>query len=403
MQTATYTSSPKIIAVVNSSEMLLHTLNKCNIPGHQAINFKNGYELYSKWKAEQFEVSVVISCNEIMSSSGISLLQNLKEKQFPDVPFVICTSSVTPNLRKLSLRVGIAEIFTNAPSQNELEIRLCFLIENWQFLKQATKANELKLYRTPLLKRLFDVVFAGSVLILLSPLFLLIFILLKLESKGPVFYYALRVGTGYKLFKFYKFRSMYVNADQKLKDLKHLNQYNSNDVKKETASQSATTSNVTLCSECATAGTGCKSLIYADKIEWCERQYISHKKAAGGSAFIKIKNDPRITKVGNFIRNMSIDELPQLWNVVIGDMSIVGNRPLPLYEAEQLTTDEYVLRFLAPAGITGLWQVEKRGKGEMSEKERLMLDNVYAKDYSFLKDMKLIFKTVPALFQKENV
>ncbi len=402
MQTATYTTSLKIIAVVSSNELLLHTLNECHIPGHQAVIFKNGYELFSKWKAEQFAVSVVISCNEIMSLHGISLLQSLQTKQFPDVPFLLCTSGVTPGLRKLSLRAGVAEIFSPTPLKQDLELRLCFLIDNWQFLKQETKAAQLKPYRTPFLKRLFDVVFAGTALVLLSPLFLIVAILLKLESKGPVFYYALRVGTGYKLFKFYKFRSMYVNSDQKLKDLKHLNQYN-NEVKKEEAVQAEAVNKITLCSQCAAAGTECQSLIYADKMQWCERQYIKHKKATSGSAFIKIKNDPRITKVGNFIRNLSIDELPQLWNVVIGDMSIVGNRPLPLYEAEQLTTDEYVLRFLAPAGITGLWQVEKRGKGEMSEQERLMLDNVYAKDHSFLKDMKLIFKTVPALFQKENV
>lgn len=107
--------------------------------------------------------------------------------------------------------------------------------------------------------------------------------------------------------------------------------------------------------------------------------------------------------MGKFIRNTSIDELPQLWNVIIGDMSIVGNRPLPLYEAEKLTSDRYALRFLAPAGITGLWQVEKRGKGEMSEDERLMLDNKYAENHSFVNDIRLILKTIPALFQSENV
>ena len=110
-----------------------------------------------------------------------------------------------------------------------------------------------------------------------------------------------------------------------------------------------------------------------------------------------------MTKVGHFIRNTSIDELPQLWNVIKGDMSIVGNRPLPLYEAEKLTTDKYATRFLAPAGITGLWQVEKRGKGKMSEDERLMLDNTYALNHNFWYDIKLILKTIPALFQKENV
>ena len=133
------------------------------------------------------------------------------------------------------------------------------------------------------------------------------------------------------------------------------------------------------------------------------KKYAILKKASANAAFIKIKDDPRVTKVGKFLRNTSIDELPQLVNVLIGDMSIVGNRPLPLYEAEKLTTDRYALRFMAPAGITGLWQVEKRGKGAMSEEERLMLDNDYAKNHSFFYDILLILKTIPALFQKESV
>ena len=84
-------------------------------------------------------------------------------------------------------------------------------------------------------------------------------------------------------------------------------------------------------------------------------------------------------------------------------MSIVGNRPLPLYEAELLTTDKWSDRFFAPAGITGLWQVEKRGKGEMSSEERKELDNDYARSFGFWFDIKLIFRTFPALLQTENV
>jgi len=124
---------------------------------------------------------------------------------------------------------------------------------------------------------------------------------------------------------------------------------------------------------------------------------------------VKISNDPRVTRVGKFIRNTSIDELPQLINVIKGDMSIVGNRPLPVYEAELLTEDILSKRFLAPAGITGLWQVELRGKGGiMSEAERMNLDNEYAEhfignNYSFWFDMKLILRTIPALLQKESV
>ena len=158
-----------------------------------------------------------------------------------------------------------------------------------------------------------------------------------------------------------------------------------------------------LCDWCLESGVKCRYPVYADNYHWCEKKYSILKKASANAAFIKIKDDPRVTKVGRFLRNTSIDELPQLVNVLIGDMSIVGNRPLPLYEAEKLTTDKYALRFMAPAGITGLWQVEKRGKGDMSEEERLMLDNDYAMNHSFFYDIWLILKTIPALFQKESV
>jgi hypothetical protein len=196
---------------------------------------------------------------------------------------------------------------------------------------------------------------------------------------------------------------MYVNADQRLKDLKHLNQYDTDAAAKKAPEEKQVIENTSrLCADCTSAGK-CQFPIYADDVHWCEREYMDTKKSSGGSAFFKIKNDPRITRIGNFIRNTSIDELPQLWNVFIGDMSIVGNRPLPLYEAEKLTTDKYALRFHAPAGITGLWQVEKRGKGDMSEEERLMLDNVYAENHSLVNDVRLILKTIPALLQKESV
>ena len=118
----------------------------------------------------------------------------------------------------------------------------------------------------------------------------------------------------------------------------------------------------------------------------------------------KMENDPRITKVGHFIRKYSIDELPQLFNILKGDMSVVGNRPLPLYEAEKLTSDDSIDRFMAPAGLTGLWQVEKRGEsGKMSAEERKQLDITYGQTYNFLLDMKIIFKTLTAFVQKDDV
>jgi len=207
-------------------------------------------------------------------------------------------------------------------------------------------------YKMPLMKRAFDIVVSGIMLLLLAPVMLLVALLIKWDSKGPILYKSKRAGTGYRIFDFYKFRSMKVNADKELTNLASLNQYAAN---------------------------------------------------GGNSAFIKIKNDPRVTKLGSFLRNTSLDELPQLFNVLRGDMSLVGNRPLPLYEAQELTSDEWSMRFLAPAGITGLWQVTKRGRSEMSDEERRRLDNDYAEHFSFLMDLKVLLKTIPALLQKEKV
>lgn len=260
------------------------------------------------------------------------------------------------NLRRRAIKAKIHDLYFVPYDIDNLKDRLNFLIKfklikpNIEQLSVIKKERE---YKIPQTKRVFDIISSGCILLALSPLLLFIAFLIRVGSKGPVIYKSKRVGTGYKIFDFYKFRSMKEGADQQLKDLSALNQY-AND-------------------------------------------------GSGENAFIKIKNDPRVTKLGNFLRNTSLDELPQLLNVLKGDMSLVGNRPLPLYEAEMLTSNEWSMRFLGPSGLTGLWQISKRGKGEMSDTERKTLDNFYAKNYSLWFDIKIILGTFPALFQKEKV
>jgi lipopolysaccharide/colanic/teichoic acid biosynthesis glycosyltransferase len=260
-------------------------------------------------------------------------------------------------------KVNQLHIIDDVITINSNRINYCSKI---MFLKQSKLYNHLfaaAKYRTKkkknypksfsfILKRITDISLASLAILLLSPIILLIAIVIKLESKGPVFYTSPRAGKGFKIFKFYKFRSMLANADKEVDNLLNLNQYS-----------------------------------------------ISNN----GPKFFKVNNDPRVTKFGKFLRNTSADELPQLLNVLKGDMSIVGNRPLPIYEAVSMTTNEFVERFSAPAGITGLWQVNKRGKADMSTGERISLDIAYSRYGNFFYDMKILAKTPFALFQKSDV
>lgn len=185
------------------------------------------------------------------------------------------------------------------------------------------------------MKRLFDIVAATCGIVILSPLMIIIAVLIKAEDHGPVFYKQVRVGKNGKTFKMYKFRSMFVNADKMLDRLKEQNDVD-------------------------------------------------------GPMF-KMKDDPRVTKIGHFIRKHSLDELPQFLNVLKGDMSLVGPRPpLPSEVAEYSEYDKQ--RLLVIPGCTGLWQVTERN--EVGFNEMVQLDIQYIKRASFMFDLWIIWKTV---------
>lgn len=176
------------------------------------------------------------------------------------------------------------------------------------------------------------------------------------------------------------------NADHLLDQIKDLNQYKNNNENKSGDVHSLDLG----------------AVLMSDDGQQPETKHLEKLDSESTGSFIKIQNDPRVTPIGRFIRNTSLDELPQLVNVLLGHMSIVGNRPLPLYEAEQLTSDKWIKRFMAPAGITGLWQVTERGKANTSEDSRKMLDIDYALHYNLWLDIKILFKTPLAMFQQEN-
>jgi len=369
----------------------------------------NALEAINYLKSGQ-KPDVVISDFYLSGGSGMEMHDWLRERRvFDRVSFILLSYEFKEESFKMAFNTRIDDFFVlPLPSAESMVSRLRFLVEfrNKYSISIFDKINKQdQKYEMPFSKRLFDLVVAISALICLSPILLLVVIAIRLESKGKVYYISKRVGR--VPFDFYKLRSMRTGADKELSKLaKDKNQYS-------TSSQQTSIDFSKPCPVCAKLpeGKSCSPIMHIGANAICDYWYNQQKieVAKSKSAFIKIVDDPRITRVGKFIRNTSIDELPQLINVIKGDMSIVGNRPLPVYEAELLTRGLASKRFLAPAGITGLWQVELRGKGGvMSEEERMRLDNEYADhfigdNYSFWYDLKLILRTIPALFQKDTV
>ncbi|MGL5870740.1 sugar transferase [Clostridium chrysemydis] len=193
------------------------------------------------------------------------------------------------------------------------------------------------------IKRLIDIIAASIGIVLLIPLWIVITLLIKYESKGPIFFSQTRVGRNMKEFKMYKFRSMVVNAEEL-------------------------------------------------------KEKLSEQNEMSGPMF-KMKEDPRVTKIGKFIRKTSIDELPQLFNVLKGEMSLVGPRPSLPKEVKEF--EPWMLkRFEVKPGLTCYWQVA--GRNNIDFEEWMKLDNKYVDDRSTILDLKLIFKTFFVLFGDEN-
>ena len=334
------------------------------------------------------------------------------KKKCKTIYIILLTEAIPDEERKAYQKCGINDTLSVNASITEINKKIQFISdrENVMFDSEAPKYKILK-FKIPLWKRAFDIFFSLLGIIILSPVFIATAIAIKLESKGPVIFKSKRVGTNYTIFDFLKFRSMYTDAEQRLKEIaKTSNQYALDKPEGSFVASSLplgdeaekNVSAINMAAEMMISDD--EVMLVGDDYVVSETEFNREKEEDNNNAFVKIENDPRVTKVGKFIRKYSIDELPQLFNILRGDMSIVGNRPLPLYEAEKLTADANIDRFMAPAGLTGLWQVEERGKGgNMSAEERKQLDIYYGRNYNFMMDMKIIFRTLTAFIQKDNV
>ena len=320
---------------------------------------------------------------------------------WPGGGIVLITSrELTERERREYLRAGVNSAIAGDMPRKDF-LRTLQFMGDYAFTHKPAAQNspEVQIFRMPLWKRAFDIAASLSAILLLSPLLIVVAAAIKLDSPGPVVYKSKRVGSNYRIFDFLKFRSMRTDADRRLKELGELNQYAAQPQEADSGKMVLGEEEMRRLLEDTQNG-----MLYADDFVIAEETHHHKVETEQENAFVKIENDPRITRLGRFLRKYSIDELPQLFNILRGDMSVVGNRPLPLYEAERLTSDEYIERFMCPSGLTGLWQVEKRGQaGKLSPEQRKQLDIEYARKMSPWFDLKIILRTLTAFIQKENV
>ena len=215
------------------------------------------------------------------------------------------------------------------------------------FYAETQSSKRLKTKSYLFIKRLFDFLASLTALILLSPLMLILATLVYLDDPGKVFYGHLRIGKNGKPFKMWKFRSMYMNADKMI------------------------------------------DLLTPEQA----KQYYTE---------FKIDNDPRITRIGNFLRKTSLDELPQLFNVLCNDMSLVGPRPLIESEIQTYYADMYDTLLAVKPGVTGYWQAYARNNATYQSGERQKMEMYYVHNASLWLDIKILFKTIGSVLKKQG-
>lgn len=239
------------------------------------------------------------------------------------------------DLRNAGITLHICVVMSNPASDSQI----------WQMpeLYTATFAPPTIAGIEFQIKRCFDFIASVAFLLLTFPLYLVIAILIRLDSPGPIFFRQTRIGLQNRPFKVWKFRTMVVNAAELQKELESKNENRD-------------------------------------------------------GVLFKMKDDPRITRVGKFLRRYSLDELPQVFNILVGEMSFVGPRPLPLRDVEKFSEHDYIRHAVLP-GITGMWQVSGRSNIDNFD-DVLRLDMVYIKDWSLWLDLKIILQTIRVVLQK---
>ena len=379
------------------------------IPGQlvrMATNYKNAAQICTPHVSNEH---FLVFYERNVLNEDITAITYLRKK-CPNVYIILMTDTMTEEERNTYLKCGINDTIHFEASVTDLNKKIQFISDREYILfsSEAPWRGILK-FKIPVWKRLFDIIVASLAIIVLSPIFILTAIAIKMESKGPVLFKSKRVGTNYAIFDFLKFRSMYADAEHQLKELsKEHNQY-----KEQASEESKSASTAPLDDQANLAmmnmGTDTEMMISDEEIMLVgddfvvsETDFNKQKEEEINNAFVKIEDDPRVTKVGKFIRKFSIDELPQLFNILKGDMSLIGPRPPLTYHPWPIGqyTPHQRRMFEVRPGITGWAQVH--GRKDVEWNHRIELSVWYVDHLSLALDVKIFFMTIWKVFSNAD-
>ena len=281
---------------------------------------------------------------------------------FPGAGIILIISGQLTGERRAYLGAGVNSAVPGDISRADF-LRILQFMTDYTFVHKpvAGSGNDVELFRMPLWKRAFDIAASLSAILLLSPLLIAVAVAVRLDSPGPVIYKSKRVGSNYRIFDFLKFRSMRSDADQRLKELEDLNQYASEPVAEDDAKMALNDDEIRKLLADTENG-----MLYADDFVIPEEAHHHQLETEQENAFVKIENDPRITRLGRFLRKYSIDELPQLFNILRGDMSVVGNALCPSTKPNVSRATNISNGSCAPRASRGCGRSKNAGRQESS-------------------------------------
>ncbi len=356
-----------LLAIVTASDELQILFSNVLGESFNLDFYRSPTSLIETIETENRKYNLIFSDLDLQSQGCYELREARQTNhKLADVPFVLLLDSISNDLKRECMNMRISDFVLKPIDVERLKTVIACEIG---LTKCEEIPKESKPYHLSANKRIFDIVVSGLALILFFPLFLIVGILTAAISKSSPFVGNNRVGMGAKTFKLWQFRTTYKEGDKRQYCNKQTLQGNPADKQPD---RSALLNKK--CPECEAAKIPCQQPQCFDDGIICEKlQHIIKKPAEK-----EVINEPGIHPFGKYLKKMKIENLPQLWNVFIGDMSIVGNDPVTVCEFIQLTFNEDALRFCAPAGMLSLMKVMKTHNGALAEKARLTYDRDYA-------------------------